>query len=290
MTYCYPYRKGTGWRSQGFRTNRNQGVNGPGGHTGFDEAMDAGTPLYAPADGIIRNSSWVSENYLDNPWWLTQMGGDILVIDCFGPDGTTDTGPTFVLAHLSDSIADVGQRVRKGELVALSGSSGTASTGPHVHVEALPPNWDFNNGVYGRVDPESYFDEWPDAYIGSSGLAAMAGTITELPQGVFMALSDKEQAELLDGVRNLQGYLYKGGPSVSDATGDPASIFGRLITTQEQNRDVQLALTVALPELRSKKDGAVNVQELAKALAGQMAAAEVKALADQLQITVKEGN
>ena len=182
MTYCYPYRRGTGWRSPAFRSNRNQGANGAGGHTGFDHAMDPGTPLYAPADGIVRNSSWVSENYLDNPWWLTQMGGDILVLDCFGPDGTTNTGPTFVLAHLSDSIADVGQRVRKGELIALSGNTGTATTGPHCHIEALPPNWDFNNGVYGRVDPEAYFDEWPDNYISTQGLAAMGGTVNPLPK------------------------------------------------------------------------------------------------------------
>lgn len=174
MTYCYPYKRGTGWRSQGFRSGPNQGANGPGGHTGFDQAMDAGTPLYAPAAGIIRNSSWVGANYLDNEWWLTQMGGDTLVLDCFGPDGTTKTGPAFILAHLSDSIAEVGQWVAKGELIALSGNSGTATTGPHVHIEALPPAWDFGNGVYGRVDPEGYFDEWPDDYI--SGIAAQ-GTI-----------------------------------------------------------------------------------------------------------------
>ena len=52
MTYLYPYRRGTGWRSQGFRSNRNKGSNGPGGHTGFDQAMAAGQPLYAPGDGI----------------------------------------------------------------------------------------------------------------------------------------------------------------------------------------------------------------------------------------------
>lgn len=180
MTYLYPYRRGTGWRSQGFRSRPNQGPNGPGGHTGFDQAMEAGRPLYAPADGIIRNSGWLSDNYRDNGWWLTRMGGDTLVIDCTDALGRSDTLPTFIFAHCSDTMAEVGQRVRKGQLVALSGNTGTATTGLHVHIEALPPQWDFNNGVYGRVDPERYFDEWIDDY--ASGSLAAMGTITPLSE------------------------------------------------------------------------------------------------------------
>lgn len=174
-TYCYPYRRGTGWRSQGFRSNPNQGANGPGGHTGYDQAMDVGTRLYSPCDGIVRNSSWVTDNYLENDWWLTRMGGDCLVIDATSPFIKSEHLPTFILCHLQDSIAAVGQVVRKGQLVATSGNSGTATTGPHCHIEALPPNWDVNNGVYGRVDPEQYFTEWPEDQ--PQGLAAQ-GTIT----------------------------------------------------------------------------------------------------------------
>jgi hypothetical protein len=127
--------------------------------------MDEGTPIFAPGDGIIRNSGWLSDNYLANDWWLTAMGGDTLVIDCFGPDGTTATGPTFIIAHLKDSTAPVGARVKKGQQIGISGNSGTATTGAHAHIEALPPSWDWNNGVYGRVNPESYFTEWPEDII-----------------------------------------------------------------------------------------------------------------------------
>jgi len=176
VTYLYPYRRGTGWRSQGFRSSRNQGANGPGGHTGFDQAMTAGNPLYAPGDGIIRNSGWLSDNYRDNGWWLTRMGGDTLVVDMVDSFRRSDSLPTFILAHCSDTMAQVGEFVRKGQLIALSGNTGTATTGAHVHIEALPPSWDFNNGVYGRVDPEIYFDEWVDDYIG--GVAAQGTTTT----------------------------------------------------------------------------------------------------------------
>ena len=203
-TYCYPYKRGTGWRSQGFRSNPNSGANGPGGHTGFDQAMDAGTPIYAPGDGIIRNSSWVTENYLENPWWLTQMGGDILVIDCFGPDGTTANGPTFVIAHLFDSTAPVGKRVKKGEKIGISGSSGTASTGPHAHIEALPPNWDFNNGVYGRVNPELYFTEWPDE-LGT--ITTQSADIAQALENIVATLNDAEKKKLMTAVDRILSYV-----------------------------------------------------------------------------------
>lgn len=191
--FCYPYKRGTGWRSQGFRSNPNTGANGAGGHTGYDQAMDANTPIYAPGDGIVRNSSWVTDDYLENPWWLTQMGGDILVLDCTDSFGRSDTMPTFIFAHLSSSIAEVGQRVRKGELIALSGNSGTASTGPHLHTEALPPNWDFNNGVYGRVDPEQYFTEWPeDITQGGAAIGPQGVTINPIKEDTLSAAEVQE--------------------------------------------------------------------------------------------------
>lgn len=161
MTYMNPFKRGTR-KSQRFSWNPSNGVNPVGGHTGDDWAVNVGTPVHAAADGIIRHSSWLTENYLDNDWWLTQMGGDTLVLDAQDANGNSYNLPTFVYAHLLDSTAPVGARVKKGQVIGLSGNSGTATTGPHCHAEVLPPNWDWNNGTYGRVDPELWFDEWPD--------------------------------------------------------------------------------------------------------------------------------
>lgn len=219
VTYLYPYRRGAGWRSQGFRSRPNQGSNGPGGHTGFDQAMPVGTPLYAPADGIVRNSGWLSDNYRDNGWWLTRMGGDTLVIDCTDSFGRSDRLPTFIFAHCSDTMAEVGQRVRKGQLVALSGNTGTATTGPHVHIEALPPQWDFNNGVYGRVDPELYFDEWVDDYFG--GVAAQ-GTITPLEEDMPLTAEDLDAIE----ERSYEGALRALEWAIDTDDGGKLSVFG----------------------------------------------------------------
>jgi hypothetical protein len=165
VSYMYPFPEGTR-KSQPFGANPNNGVNPGGGHTGDDWAVPEGTPIRAAGDGVIELSSWVGANYLSNPWWLTQMGGDNIVLNC------GDNAPTFIYAHLSDSIAEVGQRVRKGDIIALSGNTGTATTGPHTHMEALPPRWNTGNGTYGRVNPELYLDEY------WSGIAAQ-GSITQ---------------------------------------------------------------------------------------------------------------
>lgn len=172
MTWMYPFKRGAR-KSQVFAANPNNGVNPVGGHTGDDWAVEEGTPVHAAGDGIIRHSSWFTDNYLENPWWLTQMGGDTLVLDCTDAFGRSDNMPTFVYAHLSNSIANVGDRVKKGQIIALSGNTGTATTGPHCHNEVLPPGWDWNNGTYGRVNPEWWFDEYPD-----DTTFAAQGTIT----------------------------------------------------------------------------------------------------------------
>ena len=50
--------------------------------------------------------------------------------------------------HLSKSLVRGGQKVKRGQIIALTGDSGL-STGPHLHYEVL------KNGVH--VDPTAYF-------------------------------------------------------------------------------------------------------------------------------------
>ena len=84
-------------------------------HPGIDIAADSGTPIYATADGVVTASGW--------------NGG-------YGRQVTVDHGYgiTTSYAHNSENVVSVGQRVKKGQLVAYMGSSGF-STGPHVHYE-----------------------------------------------------------------------------------------------------------------------------------------------------------
>lgn len=84
-------------------------------HTGIDITMPRGTPLHATADGVVSYSGRSSGN------------GNIVVIE-------HGHGMTTVYAHNSKNNVNPGQAVKRGEVIALSGSTGV-STGPHLHYE-----------------------------------------------------------------------------------------------------------------------------------------------------------
>ncbi|QWY81934.1 endolysin [Arthrobacter phage Sicarius2] len=278
-TFCYPYKRGTGWRSQAFRSNPG-GFNPSGGHTGYDQAMPAGTPIYAPGDGIIRLSSWVSDNYLANDWWLTRYGGDMLVLDCTDAFGRSETMPTFIFAHLSESIAEVGQRVKKGQLIGKSGNSGTATSGPHCHIEALPPNWDFQNGVYGRVDPELYFSEWPE------DIRPASGSITPITEEELSAQeADRIIKEVNGYTAALLLYGYQSGgqkhPGIADQIeGIPDKTWSQTVLRGGQRISVKQELADAKSEAQALRAAVVALAKNPDLTAEQITAAVKAGLAD----------
>src|SRR6478735_2524290 len=96
-------------------------------HSGLDVAAVKGTPVHAPAAGIVT----LAEPDL----YLT--GGTVLL------DHGHGVSSNFL--HFSRIDVKVGQRVEKGEVLGLVGATGRA-TGPHMH-------WGMNwFGV--RVDPQ----------------------------------------------------------------------------------------------------------------------------------------
>lgn len=146
MPYIYPWPKGTPI-SQEFGTNPG-GVNPSGGHTGMDAALPVGTPLRAPADGYIELEGWMTDpTGLSNPYWLTNGGGICIVLNC-GPGQ-----PSFVLGHLNESMVNVGQRVKQGEIIAKSGNTGVWTTGPHCHFEYIKDGFNLRSNTYGRSNP-----------------------------------------------------------------------------------------------------------------------------------------
>jgi murein DD-endopeptidase MepM/ murein hydrolase activator NlpD len=84
-------------------------------HAGVDLAGPIGTRIYATADGIVNRSEWVN-------------GYGNLVEVNHGRGIQTRYG------HLSRSMVKPGQRVKRGDLIALMGSTGR-STGSHLHYE-----------------------------------------------------------------------------------------------------------------------------------------------------------
>lgn len=84
-------------------------------HKGVDLAAPTGTPVYAPADGVVSRASWFSSY------------GLYISIE-HGAEMQTRYG------HLSRlNVAD-GQMVHKGDVIGFVGSTGR-STGPHLHYE-----------------------------------------------------------------------------------------------------------------------------------------------------------
>lgn len=82
-------------------------------HYGLDIAADIGTPIYAPAGGVVR---------LAAPDFLLE--GGIVIID-------HGLGVTSTLFHMDSVDVKEGQLVSKGERIGTIGEKGRAS-GPHV--------------------------------------------------------------------------------------------------------------------------------------------------------------
>jgi murein DD-endopeptidase MepM/ murein hydrolase activator NlpD len=84
-------------------------------HSGADVAVPTGTPVVAPADGVVILAA-------DHPFTLE---GNLLMLD-------HGLGLSSALLHLSRIDVRVGDHVRQGQPIALSGATGRA-TGPHLH-------------------------------------------------------------------------------------------------------------------------------------------------------------
>ena len=97
-------------------------------HQGLDIATRSGTPIIAPADGLVV--------------FAGREGGfgNMIIID-HGYGITTRYG------HCSSLDVKLGQKIKRGDIVARVGSTGR-STGPHVHYEVAV------NGV--SVNPSRY--------------------------------------------------------------------------------------------------------------------------------------
>jgi murein DD-endopeptidase MepM/ murein hydrolase activator NlpD len=86
------------------------------GHTGIDIGAPFGSPIVAADDGIVRAAGWI-------------RGGGFRV--CVGHAAGLET----CYFHTAGPLVGVGERVRRGQAIALVGMSGL-TRGPHVHWEA----------------------------------------------------------------------------------------------------------------------------------------------------------
>lgn len=112
-----PVTTPTGWPTDGFISS-GYGLrwNGAEFHQGIDIAAEMGTPIVATADGVVTIAGWNAGGY-----------GNMVDID-------HGSGVSTRYGHASAVVVTVGQRVRRGQIIAYVGSTGH-STGPHLHYE-----------------------------------------------------------------------------------------------------------------------------------------------------------
>ncbi len=109
---------------------------GLAGHDGLDFAMNSGVPILATDDGNVvlsGDGAYGTMVVMSHAWGKSYYG------------------------HLSKVEVQVGEHIKKGEEIGLSGESGHAS-GPHLHFGIKPLHADLLNGFYGKVDPTPFLD------------------------------------------------------------------------------------------------------------------------------------
>lgn len=98
-------------------------------HKGVDLGVPEGTCAKAVKSGEVIDSGY-SDSY---GWWVKYRTYD---------------GYEIRYAHLRNVIAEKGQKVKQGDILAYTGCTGQA-TGPHIHYEIM------YEGKY--LDPSEYF-------------------------------------------------------------------------------------------------------------------------------------
>ncbi|OGG29504.1 hypothetical protein A3A63_02035 [Candidatus Gottesmanbacteria bacterium RIFCSPLOWO2_01_FULL_46_9] len=142
------------------------------GHDGADFAVPVGTNALVVDDGVVAYIG--SEPY----------GKTVIIEHSWGRS---------YYGHLSEFKVSVGQSVRKGSIVALSGNTGE-STGPHLHFGMRMNTYDKDNGFYGKINPMPY-------------LTASSAVISDVAvKKIFWDVAIKK------GETKVVGYTFKAPP------------------------------------------------------------------------------
>ncbi len=101
-------------------------------HNGLDFRANTGEPVYAPGDGKVT--------------FVGRKGGygKVIIIN-------HGFGYKTLYAHLSKAKVKRGEKVKRGDLIALTGNTGSLSTGPHLHYEVR------HNGI--ALNPRNFIFE-----------------------------------------------------------------------------------------------------------------------------------
>ncbi len=102
-------------------------------HKGVDMACDVGTPIYATGNAVVEKTQ---QGYRRSGY------GQMVLL-------RHEYGYQTRYAHLSKRLVNVGDSVKRGDIIGLTGNTG-GSTGPHLHYEVIYRNV--------AVNPISFFN------------------------------------------------------------------------------------------------------------------------------------
>ena len=84
-------------------------------HQGQDITVPTGTPIFAPADGVVKRA-----------YYIGGFGNHIKL--------KHSSGYSTTYAHLSKIFVRHGQKIKRGDIIGVTGNTGR-STAPHLHYE-----------------------------------------------------------------------------------------------------------------------------------------------------------
>lgn len=111
-------------------------------HWGVDFACEEGTEVIAVEDSSVCVRK------------VEEKAGNMLTLYC----NVNDTKYFFNYFHLSETFVNVGDKVKKGDVIGLSGNTGIG-TGPHLHFEVWENTAIKSDREINCKNPENYFEE-----------------------------------------------------------------------------------------------------------------------------------
>ena len=160
------------WRISATYLDPNYSVGGHTKHWGLDLSTKGieNLPIYAVRDGIVMRSEFNQGGF-----------GNLLVIKHTNGDKYLS-----VYGHLNKRLVNVGDIVKQGQKIGLSGNTGR-STGPHLHFQLNTVNEHTFSGTNATTDPYPYLfkcvpkssgnTDWQKVNV-SSGLTMPNGNIS----------------------------------------------------------------------------------------------------------------
>jgi murein DD-endopeptidase MepM/ murein hydrolase activator NlpD len=152
------------------------------GHDGYDYALTY-EPVAAAADGLVTLADWL------DPYCHTCLFGLAIYIN-------HGNGLLSAYGHLSQLFVSKGQRVRRGQVIGISGSTGSA-TGPHLHFGIYS-----TTRQYTAIDPYGWSGPGSDPYVWDVGDLWLGGSpryaSIPMPKVSVTAVTDSSDATAID--------------------------------------------------------------------------------------------